>query len=392
MNEMWLHKEFSISILLRAWSYSWDSFPVFIKICFIISILALLGIIIALVDISVQRFSRKRLEERTTLLSVRINQLLTSAVMMEETTTQKKGSIVKSNFDIGSFYDPGIPAKEVNKILITEMIRYRNYFSGQIAERIRKLYIDLSLDKEAINQLHKKNWEIKAAALSELFKMDIEVDHTDLLQLVHDKNRYIREFARLSLIKFAKNDPLQFLHELNEPISQWEEFEIFLLFQQKKDFILSSLEGLIALDKEPSVVSLCLKLAVYFKQATAVSLILNLIKTPNLKLRGEAIASLGKLEVKGSEKELVSIYPEQPHEIRLEILTALGRIQSGECLDFLEKEFISSSDFEIKKHASDAIIKLYPLSKSTIEKLMHDGGTLNQKILNHSLDPLINAS
>jgi len=353
--------------------------------------LALLGIVIAMVDIAGQRFSRKRLEKKTALLSVRINELLTSAIMMEESAMLKKSSSVKSDFDIGSFYKTGIPDKDVNKILVAEMIRYRNYFSGQIAERIRKLYLDLSLHKEALNRLHKKNWEIKVSALSELFKMDIEVDHTYLLQLVHDKNRYIREFARLSLIKFTKDDPLQFLRELYEPILQWEEFEIFLLFQQKKDFTLSSLEGLIALDKEPSIVSLCLKLAVHFKQETAVSLILNLIKTPNLKLRAESIASIGKLEAKGTEKELVAIYPEQPHEIKLEILTALGRIQSRQCLVFLEKEFITSSDFEIKKHASDAIIKLYPLSKSTIEKLIHDGGTLNQKILNHSLDPLINA-
>ncbi len=389
---MWLHKEFLISILFGSWSFSWDSFPVFIKICFIISMLALFGIVIAMVDIAVQRFSRKRLEKKTALLSVRINELLTSAVMMEEPAMQKKISFVKSDFTIDSLYDSGIPDKEVNKILVTEMIRYRNYFSGQIAERIRKLYLDLSLHKEAINRLHKKNWETKAAALSELFKMDIEVDPTDLLQLVDDKNRYIREFARLSLIKFTKADPLQFLRDLSEPISQWEEFEIFQLFQQKKDFTLSSLEGLIALDKEPSIVSLCLKLAVHFKQEAALSLIINLIKTPNLKLRGEAIACLGKLEAKDTEKELVAIYPEQPHVIKLEILTALGRMQSRRCLDFLEKEFISSSDFEIKKYASDAIIKLYPLSKSTIDKLMLNAGILNQKILNHSLNPLINAS
>ena len=389
---MWLHKEFLISILFRSWSYSWDSFPVFIKVCFIISMLALFGIVIAMVDIAMQRFSRKRLEKKTALLSVRINELLTSAVIMEEPAMQKKISFVKSDFNIDSFYDSGIPDKEVNKILVTEMIRYRNYFSGQIAERIRKLYLDLSLHKEAINRLHKKNWETKAAALSELFKMDIEVDHTDLLPLLDDKNRYIREFTRLSLIKFTKADPLQFLRDISEPISQWEEFEIFQLFQQKKDFTLSSLEGLIALDKEPSIVSLCLKLAVHFKQEAALSLIVNLIKTPNLKLRGEAIACLGMLEAKDTERKLVAIYPMQPHVIKLEILTALGRMQSRQCLDFLEKEFISSSDFEIKKYASDAIIKLYPLSKSTIDKLMLNAGILNQKILNHSLDPLINAS
>lgn len=386
---MWLPKACRESNILFAWNYSWNSFPVFIKVCFVISMLALLGIIIAMGNIYAWRISKRRSEKKVALLSASINQLLMSTVLPGPTVQIKQGLRI-GDFDTRPFYALGVPAKDVKKILVSEMIGYRSYFSGVIADRVRKLYLDLSLHKEATVRLYKKNWETKVSALAELFKMDVQVDHPYLLELVTDKNRYIRDLARLSLIKFTEDDPLQFLRELNEPISQWEAFEIYVLFQQRPEYTLSSLEGLISLDKEPTVVSLCLKLAVYFRQLSSVELIIDLIKTPDLKLRAEAIASLGKLEAKKAEPHLVAIYRGQPQGIKLEILTALGRIQSGRYLDFLEDEFTSSPDFEIKKHASDAIIKLYPLSQKTIDKLMNSTVALDQRILNHSLNPLIN--
>lgn len=385
---MWLHKENGLTILFSTWT-SWDSFPLFIKICFIISMIAIAGIALAMVDIAVQRTKRKRLAKKKALISEKINELLLVTVVMEPSAGKDK-NLVDSKLVIQPFYEVGISDKEVRTILVAEMIHYRNYFSGIIAERVRKLYIDLSLHKDAFARLQKKNWETKVNALSELYKMNIEVDNTLLHTLVLDKNRYIREFARLSLICFTKEDPLDFLRTINEPISQWEEYEIFQLFQQKNDFTLGSLEGLIALDKEPTVVSLALKLAVYFKQESAISLIQELVTTPDLKLRGEAIASLGKLGIKGLGKQLVTIYEDQPHEIKLEILCALGKFQSGQYLNFLENEFISSDDFEIKKYASDAIIKLYPLSEITIAKLLDNSEALDHRILSHSLNPLIN--
>lgn len=303
----------------------------------------------------------------------------------------ESAAITKKRFDARPLYLLGLSSSAVKKILVNEMFNYRNYFSGSIAERIRRLYIYLSLDKEARRRAHSKNWEVCANALSELFKMDVEIDQAYLMQLITNHNRYIREFARLLLMKFTKEDPLQFLRELNEPLSQWQEFEIFLLFQQKTDYTLGSLEGLLSLTKESSVVSLCLKLAVFFNQKEAIPLLIDLLLTPDLKLRAQTINALGKMEADTGAKHLVNIYPEQPHEIRLKILTALGNIRNTQYLAFLEKEFLNSEDFEIKKIASDAIIKLYPISSGTIETLMENTDKRNQKILHHSMDPLINA-
>jgi len=387
---MWLPKIYSLTSFLYGGQQFWNSLPFFIKVCFIIALIATVGIILAMVHIAILRTFLKWQEKKIAFISAKVNELLLSTIVLEP-HAQETG-MIETDFDITQFYNLGLSDSQVKNVLVTEFISYRSYFSGKIAERIRKLYLRLSLHKDAIASLYKKRWETKVNGLSELFKMDVEVDHAYLRELLKDKNSYIREYARLSLIKFAKGDPLQFLHELNEPISQWEEFEIFQLLQQRENFTLASLEGLISVDKEPTVASLCLRLAVYFKQQAAIPFIIGLIETPNLALRVEAIAALGQLEAKDAAKYLINIYPEQPHNIRLTVLTALGKIRSARYLDFLENEFFSSSDFEIKKYASDAIIKLYPISKSAIDKMSDSGEPLNQSILNHSLDPLINAS
>ena len=296
----------------------------------------------------------------------------------------------KNRFDPRPLYKLGIAASVVQREIIAGLLRYRSYFSGLIATRIREIYLDLSFHKNAFTRLHKKKWKIKLAALTELYKLDIEADPLILSQLAKHQNMYVREYAGLSLIKFAKNDPLEFLHGLNEPISKWQQLEIFLLFQQRQDLRLSLPQRLICMDKEPSVVMLCLKLAVHFNQQEAVPAMLDILGTPDLELRAEAIASLGKLGSPDTGRYLSAIYPEQPAVIKLKILAALGDLQSSEHLHFLEREFISSTDFDIKLYAADALVKISPPSPAMIYRLTA-GSEVNRSILNHSLDPLINA-
>jgi hypothetical protein len=388
MNGMWLHK--TTLPLFMIWGFSWSSLPLFLKICLAIALTAMFGIVLVVLSIYLRRKVLQKEELQTALLSVQITDLLVASVVL--TPANPSNSINKIDFDTRPFFKVGLSAKKVKQVLVQEMLNYRNYFSGRIAEQIRKLYLGLSLHKEAFARLAQSHWETRVNALSELFKMDVEVPHEQLRELVQDKNRYIREFARLSLIKFSKNDPLQVLYAIDEPISQWEELEIYLLLQQRSDLDHTSLQGLISTAIDPSIASLALKLAIYYKQQSAIPQIIALIQTPDLKLRAEAVAALGKLEAKTAENYLFTIYPEQPRDIKLAIITAMGLIGSGNYLDFLADEFLSSEDFEIKKYASDAIIRLYPISKNTIDTLMKDTETLNRSILNHSLDPLINAS
>ncbi|MEO8171584.1 MAG: HEAT repeat domain-containing protein, partial [Sediminibacterium sp.] len=379
-----------ISLLLLSWPRAWESYPLFIKICFSIALTALVGIVLAVADIYIWRKKKARQLLKKKELVQQISEILLSTIVVEA-VPGKEGALYPTKMDTSPFYQLDLNDEDVRHILVCELISYRSYFSGAIALRIRRLYLQLGLDKDARKMLTSKNWETRVHGLSEMFKMDVASDPAQLLKLSNDKNKYISEFARLSLIKFTKGDPLDILRSITEPISQWEAFEIFFLFQQKEDYTLSTLEGLISLEKDPSIVSLCLQLVVHFKDLKSARLIIAILETPDLKLRAEAVAAIGKLQARGAEVYLMNLYPEQPHEIRLEIMTALGNLRNPQSLRFLEKTFLNSTDFEIKKNASDSIIRLYPLSRNTIDKLMNNTDGFDHRILSHSLNPLINA-
>lgn len=386
---MWQHNGPAAGVLIF-WHLSWSALPLFIKVCFVIATVAVGGIIAAIIGITVRRKRMFAAEGKLVKLRSLINAMLLSVA--ELVPGVNENPLSDRNFDSRPFYRLGLPAKQVRRTIVQEILKFRTYFSGQVAEQVRKLYVGLGLHKNAFRKLKDNNWENKATALSELFRMDVRVPEPTLLELVKDKNRFTREYARLSLIKFATGDPLRILHEQNEHISLWEELEIFLLLQKRTDVTADSVGELISLQKDPSLASLALKLAVNFRMFDLSDKIIELLETPQLKLRLEAVSAIGKLGTVRGERFLYSIYDEQPHEIRLAIIEALGNIDSDDYLPFLENEFLTSSDFETKKYVSDAIIKLYPLSGDSIKRLMLNSDELEQVILTHSQDPLINAS
>ena len=386
---MWQHNAPLPGVLIY-WQLSWSALPLFIKICFVIATIAVGGIIAAIIGITVRRKRMFAAEGKLVKLRSLINAMLLS--VSELVPGIGENPLSRANFDSRQFFRLGLPAKKVRQTIVQEILNFRTYFSGQVSEQVRKLYVGLGLHKIAFKKLRDNNWENKATALSELFRMDVRVPEPTLLELVKDKNRFTREYARLSLMKFATGDPLRILHEQNEHISLWEELEIFLLLQKRTDVTADSVGELISLQKDPSLASLALKLAVNFRMFDLSDKIIALLETPQLKLRLEAVSAIGKLGTVRGERHLYSIYEEQPHEIRLAIIEALGNIDSDDYLPFLENEFLTSSDFETKKYVSDAIIKLYPLSGDSIKRLMLNSDELEQVILTHSQDPLINAS
>lgn len=387
---MWL-PELSATPPAFSWHFAWKSLPVFIKICLLIALAAMLGAALAMISITVRRNALQKQEALMEQLARQVNELLLNTIVLSP--TPKGRSMVRADFDTSGFYKLGLSVKKVNQVLVEEMIHYRNYFSGTIAEQIRKLYLGLSLHKAALLRLQKKSWESRSNALAELFKMDIEVPRERLQELLRSDNRYIREYARLMLIKFSKADPLAVLFELDEPLSQWEQLEIFLLVKDRADITAAALQKLLPpANSQAGLNMLAVKLAIHFHLRQALPGLLLLADATDPRLRTEAILAIGLLGNTQSQQYLRDAYSWQTHEGRLAIIRALGQIQNSRHMRFLENEFLYSDDFETKKYAAEALIRLYPLSKATVDRLAGNTEPENQVILQHSLDPLINAS
>jgi len=333
-----------------------------------------------LLNILIHRYVLAILQRKNKTDCDEINRDLLAAMVLESTGP---------GADI-SLFEKFVASKRTRRLLVGEMIAYRNYFSGKIATRVCGLYLALGLDRIALQNLRARSWATRASALSELFRMDVPLDNSLLHVFLYDKNKYIREYARLFLIKQSPSDPLRFLAEENQPISHWEETEIFHLFEHDNQRKAPALNTLLSISNHPSLISLGLKLAAFFKEQEDIPAVLALVQIPDPRLRIEAIRTLGKMEARGAEETLVKQYEQETPEVQATILSTLGRIGSAGVVNFIERQFNESSSFEIKKHASDAIILLSKYSRAAIDRLLASTETLNRTILNHSLNPLIN--
>lgn len=374
--------------LLAAPLHTLGGLPFLTRVCFLIAIGAFIGIVVITVGIALNKLIEEQRSRRKALARHHIDKVLLAAVMPQPGKSDI--DLSQNGITIDHFIKAGLSINRTKRILVKEMIKYRANFSGKVSANIKRIYMMLSLHKEAAARLNSRRWKVKVQALSELFQMDVASDRDRLLQLLEDKNKYVRDYARLSLIKFSVHDPFQFIRDLNEPISQWEALEIFQLLRDKINYKLPSLAPVISDNKEHTVVSLCLKLAVHFNQIETVPSITMLISTADLTLRAEAIAALGKMHSEASQAFLMDIYQNQPPKIKRAILCALGDIKNDESLRFMEAEFIAEDDFEVKKSASDALIKHYPAAATIIDRLLANGKALDKILLRHSLNPLIN--
>jgi HEAT repeat protein len=139
----------------------------------------------------------------------------------------------------------------------------------------------------------------------------------------------------------------------------------------------------------PSVISFYLKLIVHFKQKDAIPEMKELLSSGNIQIVKETIHALGELKDVHIEDFFIANYKYQPVECKIEILKALGKVNSKRHLNFLIQEFNETDILDIKKHAAKSLINKNPDSGKLLAFLYGDSKGLNNTVLHHVLNPLI---
>src|SRR5690606_27758103 len=251
------------------------------------------------------------------------------------------------------------------------------------------LYLDLELDRDTQRKLKSGSWNKKVQALNEYVSMGVPVADVTLLPLTNSRNRELRSAARHAYIKLSRNEPFKFFDVVSDNLLMWDQVELFRIITTTEKIVIPNFARWITYSTNKSVVSFCLKLVVHFNQTAAIPAIIKLLGTKDHYLRADAISALGKLGVNEVEHDLVEMYNNQPVNCQIEILKALGRLKGKEHLDFLKKEFLHASDFEVRKNAARSIVNMYPPGSLVIEELLVSATDENQLILKHCMNPLI---
>ena len=129
----------------------------------------------------------------------------------------------------------------------------------------------------------------------------------------------------------------------------------------------------------------CLRLIGHYQQFQAIPRLIDLLKHSDPTIQHLAVKILGEFEAAEAEKHLLDLYATGSVDIRAEVIRALGRICSGNQLDFLLKE-AKSEEFDIIYHSLTALRNHGKPGLSIIKAYYSEAPQTNKEIIEQVLD------
>ncbi len=363
--------------------YKFQSLPLVIQLSIIVIIMAVSFTLMAIILMMVYRYVKYRREQRFRKLIPLIDDLIFAYITFE-TSDQSRFS---SKSEIVSKMKQYIRGRK--QVAVNRLLEYKKDLRGNMSYELNELFMELNLDKYCLKKLRALRRFKKIQGLTEFATMGIPVADAYILPLTHHRSREVRIMARHAYIKLSKNDPFKFFDSSEDRLLVWDQIELFKIITTNENISIPNFGSWITYSSNPSIIHFCLKLVVHYNQSEAVPSIMRLLETRDHDLRAAAINTLGKIKAEQVEDQLVGIYNDQPLKCQVEILKALGRMQTGRYVDFLTNEFLYSGDFRLRKAAAKSIVNNSRNEPDLIDELMENASSENKLILKHCMDPLI---
>lgn len=361
-----------------------SEYSLFIKVVLIFSLFFLLGLIFTYLSIAFVRWKAAKEQRFRAHYQTRFHTLFIEEVLLIEQDTPS--SLANS---VKKFSEFNLNNKRVRRALAEEIIQFRSQFLGTTADRFRELYLALNLQRDLEKSVKSRSIKKIVLAVKELIELEIRAPWFEVESFLRHKNQYVREICRRYVITTVEDGISKVFNSLNESLTGVEELEIFQSITTLKGLDIPEFSQWLKEENDFSLVSLCLKLVVYFQQYSAVPAIESLLFTENLTLRKEAVNALGKLMQPASEESLARIYDEQNEPVKIEIIKALGRICSGERLNLLQSIFLKERGIELRKRAVRAIMNHGEQGELLVSNLYMKAASDDRVIINHMANNLI---
>ena len=362
------------------------NYPLLIKVAYLGIIISFLITLACYLIIFVRRIRQAWMQPKIATWKNEIDSVLTSSIIA---------------FNSGGYHEDDIQhiVEELKKLplhtytvrqmLIGELIFLHKNFSGKVNILIRTIYVRLKLEDHSKRKLKSWHWFKKAQGIEELSELGIESISEELLRYVNSKNIILRMQAQSGFLQLSKTNPFVFLDYTNQNILPWHQINLMDVLNRRKDIPLPTFSKWFQ-SSNKSVVVFCIRLVVRFRQMESVQELLQLIKHPDGEVRKEMIIAVGELSLVDSERHLIIHFNNETHLCQLEIIKTVGKIASGEEIDFL-KRMVFSSDFEIRFEAAKAIQKHGEAGETILYTLLDTLPEKNISVVLHMLDKRLTA-
>lgn len=362
--------------------------PLVVQIALAVTVFSIAMTLLTYLSIFLQRFKGYMLDRRKARLEPIIDDVIINQIILKEYSVKNEGH-KNLHIDTRELQQSCFKGSRNKQVLINHLLHYRKNLRGVNGEMLKRIYLELYLDKESMRKLHSGKWHEKVRGLQEITTMEIIIPDVNILPLTNSKNREVRAAARSAYLKLSKNEAFKFFDVVTEPMLEWDQIELFRIITSSEDITIPNFAYWIAYSNNKTVVDFCMKLAVHYNQVSAADSIMKILDNRDILLRSHAINALGKLKIEEAEPRLMQMYNSQPIVCQNEILKALGLIETGKSYEFLKFQFLHANDFDIRKNAARSLVKSRNISNQMVEELKVLASPENLKILKHCMNPLI---
>jgi len=357
------------------------SYPLLIQVAYIGLFICSLIILTVYLIIFIRRLNQARMNRKITKWKSEIDQILTNSIIVFNSEDFKEDDIreIVDNLKM-------LPLRKyvVRQLVINELMFLHKNFSGKVNTLISTIYQWLKLEEHSKRKLNSWRWFKKAEGIEELSEMGVESVAQRLLKFVNNKNMTLRMQAQSGYLQLSKNDPFVFLDYTNQNLLPWHQINLMDVLNRRKDIQLPLFSKWFN-SPNTSIVIFCIRLMVRFHQMESVKELLKLVKHPNEQVRKEMIIAIGELTLVDSERHLTIHFLNESAACRLEIIKTVGKIASGDELDFLGR-LLFSPDFETRFEAARAISRHGEKGETVLYNLIETVPAENRSVILHMLD------
>jgi len=270
------------------------------------------------------------------------------------------------------------------QVLANLMVRLYNDLEGDIAVKLRKLYLELGLERVSLRRVKHGRWFMKIRGVRELAIMDVETATPFIRKHIFSSNDELRSESMIALVRLDKDTPFAFLHELTSPLTKWEQLSIFSMARkyqvkvpQFKQFLGST---------NSSVVCFALSMISIYQQMDAAPQITGLLKHSDPDVRGQAIKLAGEFNLTVTEQLLRDAYENEPEENQLEIIKSLGKMPDLRLTGFFSNILRQGSGFRLSLAAVKSLKESGAEGEAALSTLMEGSGQYLGSIYQHITD------
>ncbi len=326
-------------------------------------------------------FNRNKMEKKAVTdqyLKEKFQELLIAFLyndpVKKQEVKEKIKNITKSNYS--------------SQFLINEIIDLSINLKGDTTNELRKLYLELELDKLTFKKVKSRKWHIKIKAFRELAFMNLKTANNEILKSLESKNDILRMEAQIALVRLNEKDPFRFLDKLEKPFTLWEQMNIHELLILHNLVVPEFRQWVKSGNK--SIAIFAISMVRIFKQNEALNEIIELLDHDDIEIREAAIKTIGSLKTKKGLLPLKKYFKTETYDNKINILKAFQKNTDTGNIEYLKKILETEDDVNIQVEAAKGIRDIGKPGQEELERLIASDEYRNYFIvLRHVLDKRI---